>query len=302
MESHAKALGDIKVSVIIATMASSNRARLLVRAVESIRASSTTTVAIIVVVNGRENDAAVCNWLIAQPDVRYEYMEEPSLPKAILRGRSLVATEFFATLDDDDEYLPLAIDIRMHAMNADAATDIVVTNGYRMTENVDTVCYQDLVNVSGHPLQTLMVLPWLSSCNALYRTASVGSEYFENSHPYGEWTWLAFKLAIKRKKIISLDALTFRIHDTAVSLSKTLAYASAQRELLERMLGLSPPPDVVKLIGKKMGAIYHQFSNSSLKMGNRAQALQWHLRSLIKPGGFRYLSYSRHFFMRTRSD
>ena len=298
MESHVDALGDIRVSVIIATMASSARAGSLVRAVESIRASSILPIRIIVVVNGRRNDEQVCKWLRAQPDIHFEYMEQPSSPKAIARGRSLVATEFFSTLDDDDEYLPSAIDIRMHSMAGDFALDLVVTNGYLRSENIDTVCFQDFSNVSVQPLQTLMKMSWLNSGNALYRTISVGLEYFEDSHPYVEWTWLAFNLAIKNKKIKALDVPTFRINDTAGSLSKTHAYDNAQMKLLRRMLELSPPVDVAKLIHTKLGALYHQFSDSSLKAGNRIQALRWHLRSLVKPNGFKYISFSRHLLSR----
>ena len=179
-------------------------------------------------------------------------------------------------------------------MDSEPKADLLVTNGYRMVGDCDALVYSDLSRVSAEPLVNLMSFNWLSSCNALYRTASVDLKYFEDSHPYGEWTWLAFKLAIDHKVIISIEAPTFRIHDTVASLSKSDAYFEAYEQLFNRMLGLGPPREVVRLVRQKLGAQYHAYAAASTKKGDRIGALKWHLRSLAMPGGFRYLSFSRH--------
>ena len=100
------------VSVIIPTLASAQRAAPLQRAIGSIRLASREAVPILVVVNGPHFDPALCQWLLAQPDVRFQYQSVPSSPLAVWRGRQAVRTEFFATLDDDDELLPGTLDAR----------------------------------------------------------------------------------------------------------------------------------------------------------------------------------------------
>ena len=286
-----------KVNVIIPTMASHQRAPLLKRAIESIRKSTTLPIFIIVVVNGEKYDAEMCTWLKAQSDILFEYLKTPSLPKAILRGRELVGSEYFSTLDDDDEYLEGATDEKIHLMNSDPTIDFVISNGYRNVNGIDSLMYSNLANVSTHALKSLMEFNWLSSCNALYRTAAVEIKYFRESHPYAEWTWLAYKLAMEGKKIGVLEKTAFRINDTALSLSKSESYSSAYMPLFERMLACAPPSDIARLIHRKMGASWHDASDAAMKKGNRIEALKCHWRSLMEVGGMRYLSYSRYFFI-----
>src|SRR4051794_1682803 len=107
-----------QVSVIIPTMASSERATLLQRAISSIRASSLAPIQIIVVVNGGRFDFSVRDWLQTQPDVHIEWVLSASAPGAILRGRECVRTEFFSTLDDDDEYLPCTMERKISRLSA----------------------------------------------------------------------------------------------------------------------------------------------------------------------------------------
>jgi hypothetical protein len=285
---------EAAVSVIIPTMAATARAQLLPRAIDSVRRSSARPIHIIVVVNGNRFDNQMLHWLRMQPDIQCEYQETPSSPKAICRGRALVKTNFFSTLDDDDEYLDQATDIRLAAMESNPNIDLLISNGYRTTGGVDRACYHGLSGVPERPLQSLMEMPWLNSANALYRSASISAKYFEDSHSYAEWTWLAFNLAMESKKIMHLNTPTFRINDTVGSLSKTVAYDRAYESLFERMLDRTPPPDVAASIRRKQGALYHQLSDSSWQAGNRLEALKWHWRSLHQPGGLKYLAYSRH--------
>lgn len=282
------------ITTIIPTMASKARAASLKRAITSIRVASKQPVAIIVVVNGTRSDPEACAWLADQPDVRLEFDAKPSAANAMLRGRELVATPFFTSLDDDDEFTPGALDLRLAAMQSDTCPDIVVCNGLRRDSTGDTLCYDDLPSVPAAPLPALFRMPWLSSCNSLYRTASIDAHFFRNFHSFAEWTWLAYQFGVAGKKIAVIDTPTFVCNDTAGSLSKSNEYEMAYLSLYERMLSLAPPAPVADLIRRRIGSFWHDQSVTALRGGQRLDALRHHVRSLRQPGGLRYLGYSRY--------
>jgi glycosyltransferase involved in cell wall biosynthesis len=293
---------SIQVSVIIPTAASRQRAGSLKRAIESIRNSSRTPVQVIVVANGPSCDPGVCAWLKAQPDVKFDHQQTGSAPLATLRGRQLVRTEYFSTLDDDDEYIEGATDDKLRVMQADPTLDLVVADGFRHLDGVDIPMYPLLSEAARQPLHTLMRFNWLHNCNALYRSATVGAAFFEDSHPYGEWTWLAFKLMMANRRVGTLCKPTFRYFDTANSLSKSEAYRNAYLSLFERMLALSPPAVIARQLRRKMSSAWHDASMAALHKGHRLKAWQCHCKSLLLPGGLRYLASSRHFLVPMRAD
>lgn len=274
----------MRVTTIIPTTAQRPEIR---RAVESIRNASVEPVQIIAVVNGNHGDPQLCRWL--ESHVRVEYLPQPSLPKALLRGRELVDTPFFSFLDDDDEYLPGTLERRMQALESDA--DVAVTNGWRGAEQVF-----DMSGATDDPLAAVLTNVWLCNCNGLYRSRAVGAEYFADTHKFAEWTWLAFRLALDGKRIVTLDEPGFRVHDTPSSLSKSSAYRDAYLSLFERMLAMSPPAHVARLVRRRIGSDLHDRSVRALEQGARLDALKAHLRSLLHPGGMRYLAYSRRLF------
>lgn len=282
-----------EISVIIATMAAPERAQSLQRAIASVRAASTRPVQVIVVVNGARSEAGLLEWLGQQADVLLELAPEPSLPKAILRGRELVQTPYFATLDDDDEFLPGALDCRMQRMQQADQPALVVTNGIRRTAEGDRLTYSSMANIEQRPLPALFDFTWLQSCNGLYRSEAVGPDWFANYHAYAEWTWLAFSLAQAGKCIGVVDAPTYVNNDTPGSLSKSASYFAAYFALFQRMLAVRPPPNIEKLVRRRLGACLHEDSVRALAAGRRADAWLAHLRSLGQPGGLRFLSYTR---------
>ena len=275
-------------------MAAAERVESLKRAIRSIRLSSASPVKIIVVVNGDRSDAELMTWLRSEPDIHVHIQLVPSLPMAIQTGRSLVTTRFFSTLDDDDEYLAGSLDARLSELKRTPSADVLITNGYRRTDGKDSMCYRTLKFVPDNPLVALMEIPWLNSANALYRSSTIDIEYFQSSHPYAEWTWLAFNLATRNKRIVAIEQPTFRINDTAGSLSKSQQYELAYENLFKRMLAVCPHASVAKLLHAKLGRHYHYCANKQLLEGDRLGAMVWHLRSLMKPGGTRYLSFTRH--------
>lgn len=286
-----------QVSIIIATMAAAERASSLQRAIASVRAASSQPVQLIVVVNGNRRDPALLQWLSEQPDVQVAVSPPPSLPQALLRGRELVTTPYFGTLDDDDEFLPGTLDERLARLCAADQPDLVVSNGIRRSAEGDRQTYASLDNVQQQPLAALFQRTWLQSCNGLYRSTSVGPAFFADYHAYAEWTWLAFCLAQAGKRIAALDVLTYICHDTPGSLSKSPAYAAAYQDLYRRMMARRPPPDILNLVQRRLGASWHDVSVNALAEGRLLLAWKAHWQSLLAPGGSRYLAYSRRLLL-----
>lgn len=284
------------VSVIIPTMASPERAKLLLRAIGSIRASSLTPIRIIVVINGERFDLSVCDWLQAQPDVDIEWVPSASAPGAILRGRECVRTEFFSTLDDDDEYLPCTMERKISLLRANQKADVLISNAYISSNGSDRLFHQNLPEVAIDPLICLLRRNWLTSGNALFRTTSIGLRYFQGYHSYAEWTWLAFRLALDKKCIAIFNEAVCRHHDTYDSLSKSQEYIRSYIPLFQRMLECAPPPAAIKMIRRKISASHHDASVSALHAGRLWEAWRQHWNSLTQTGGLRYLPYTRHLF------
>jgi len=285
----------MRVSVIIPTMATPQRSVSLKRSIDSVRKSSRLPVCIIVVVNGDKYDRQLCDWLRLQSDIVLEMLPCPSLTGALLRGRELVDTEFFSTLDDDDEYLNGAIDKRIDFLDLNKCFDVVISNGYRNVAGSDSLWHPSLQSVQVDLIGSLMEANWLTSCNALYRSCAVDIDLFRDAHPYAEWTWMGYRLALAGVRIGADDVPTFRINDTPGSLSKSPEYYVAYLSLFKRMLEISPTPKVAKMISKKLGAALHHASDVALKSGDYSGALRLHLKSVFECGGWKYVMYTRYF-------
>ncbi|EIM63575.1 glycosyltransferase family A protein [Desulfobacter postgatei] len=284
-----------KISVIIPTLAEKKRVTSVKRCVQSVRKSSTSDIKIIAVVNGNRFDKELCSWLKSQKDITFNYVAKPSLPNAILKGREMVKTPFFSIIDDDDEFLPNAMDTRLTLIEDNAQVDLVVCNGYVNRGQIDKLAFNNLEDVEKDPLKNLLESNWLASCGALFRSDSFTPVFFTDYHTFAEWTWIAFKIAMEKKNIAILDEPTFRINDTPESLSKSLEYKAAYFDLFLRMLEKKPPHEIIKKIKMKMCSAYHAKSVSQLKAGKYRDAVILHFKSIFLPGGLRYLTYSRKF-------
>jgi len=285
---------DTYVSVIIATLAESKRADSLKRAIQSVRDSSTQhLISIIVVVNGNRFDKDTCRWLEAQPDVVLAQIAHGSLPAALAYGRQLVTTEYFGFLDDDDEYLPDSIDTKLAALLSSPDSDLVISNGLRNCNGLRTRFHESIGDVATAPLRALFDGNWLASCGALYRSASMEPTFCEDLHPYAEWTWLAYRVALAGKIIATVDTPCFVINDTPGSLSKSAAFRAGYLALYRRMLDAAPPAQIVTTIKQKRGAAWHDASVDALGKRQLLEALKYHLYSLTCPDGKRYLAYTR---------
>ncbi|MBU6995347.1 glycosyltransferase family 2 protein [Ferrovum myxofaciens] len=284
----------MSITVIIPTLCESSRRNLLLRAIESIQVQEQ-SVQILVVVNGQRFDSNLLETLKARSDIDVLQIFEGSSPKAQLIGRRHVSSEYFSFLDDDDEYLPGALDIRLSLLQQDITADLVVTNGFSSKNGNDRLTYSHMSNVKNYPLKALFQENWLASCNHLFRSSGVPTKYFEDPHPYTEWTWLAYRLALDGKKIIASDVPTFRYNDTPGSLSKSSIFIMSSITLYGRMLSLNPKSDIVKIIRKRLCNAWHNVSVFELKSGHRTKAILAHLRSLTCHwSGLKFTSYTRH--------
>jgi glycosyltransferase involved in cell wall biosynthesis len=289
------------VSVIIPTMAAAARARLLLGAIESLRQQSV-QVAPIVVVNGSRFDRDLVDHLKNQRDMRFFYREEGSQAHALLFGREMVDTPYFATLDDDDEYLPNAVAVRLGPLRDDPTVDVVVTNGYEQRGETAVIDYPDFAELSIDPLAALTRQNWLQPVNAMFRSSTITSEHFKGMPDYLEWTYLALRLAMTRK-IRFVNIPTYRMNrGTVESMSASWPFMLGQPKALRRLLELNPPPIVRKVLRRRLSATMHDISERFRQEGDMHQAWSYHLRSLVGRGGYRYLSYTRRLRLRHRAS
>lgn len=284
-----------RVDVIIPTTCVSQRWESLQRAIASVLSQRDAGVRVLVLVNGDRFDADRLAELRRRTDITVHYQKTGSLPLALQTGRTLVRSPFFAFLDDDDEYLEEALALRLQPLLDDPSLDFAVTSGLKNEGGADRVAIRrlDAARINAHPLRSLAVENWLASCGGLFRSSRIGVDYFDGVTKFYEWTLLAYKLALDRRMVF-IDRPTWRVHDSADSLSKSTEYRLAEVEVLREILALGLPADVHGELRRRIGAAHHDLSEYALTCGRRVDAWKHHLMSLSHPGGLRYLSYSRH--------
>jgi glycosyltransferase involved in cell wall biosynthesis len=281
-------------TIIICTLAITERGRSLARAIASVRTHNAVVPSVLVVVNGDRYDPTLLATLKARGDIDVLQIPEKSLGAAIAAGRRAVRTPFFGFLDDDDEYLPGAIDVRLALLESNPHAGVAVTNGLRSINGVDEVIMQHINLVTADPLTAVFHEQWLASCSALYRAAVVPAEMFENIARYLEWTWLAFVMASAHTQVVTADVPTFRIFDTENSESKSDAYLIAHIAIFERMLGLTNNQAVRANLKERIRGDWHYRCVVALGRGARLEAWRCHWRSLTCSGGWRYLLFTRY--------
>lgn len=287
----------MRVTVIIPTLCEKSRSQALLRAIESIHNASEEKVRLLIVVNGQRFDPELLECLKGRDDLDVIQIAEGSLTAAHLIGRQAVSTEFFSFLDDDDEYMPMALDVRLSLFGNNPDLDVVVTNGFSCGGGGERLTYSRLSLIGDNPLYELFQENWLHNCNHLFRSASVPIGYFENPHPYMEWTWLGFRLAIDGKKILAVNVPTFKYNNTPGSLSKSTKFVASRIGLYQRMLGSPVKRDISNLIKKRLCSAWHDLSVAELQSGNRGAAFSAHIRCLMSHiDGMKYLSYTRYFW------
>ena len=285
-----------RVTVIIPTTCEAKRAHAIRRGVEGVLAQEGVEVTLVMVVNGQRFDEELLASLSADPRLSVHRLEEPSYPAACRYGRTLVHTEYFAYLDDDDEFLPGALAARVAPMLADPSVDFVATNGYLEVGGVETIAYTPSPRIEQEPLEELLRANWMQPCGHLFRSASVTLDDFDGRTKYYEWTLLAFKLS-QRLKLRFLDVPTYRKHDSPESLYKSPGVVEGAVVVLDMLAAMNTKPSLRPTLARLRGAALHAISDFHRAAGNSGKAWRYHAASLVHPRGWKYLPYTRHLLV-----
>lgn len=285
------------LTIIIPTTCRPERTESLLNAIASIERTAPASTAVLVAINGAHVDEASAASLAERSNLRVVRFTKGSLAETMARALQLVTTDFFGFLDDDDEFLEDGLRKRLEALRSHGDADFVLSNGWRCSAGHDEPYLQYLDRVQEDPLQWFFVENWLPSCGATFRRSSVEISLFEDYHSYAEWSWLAFRLAMSGKRMLTLNIPTFRVHiDTPASESKSRAYKLSYIALYERMLAAQPPARVRSILRRRLAQAHHDTSQEWLAEGNRVRALRHHFKSLATPFGWRFIFYTRHIF------
>ena len=292
----------MQTSIVIASALRCERAATIKAAIDSVLNQQPQPAIPILVANGPTIDPELFRYYKNHADVRFFYQEEAHLPAAIRFGRQQVDTPFFGFLDDDDIYLPHAVETRRVALEDahNGRFDVAVTNGWCQTDDSIAPCYHSMREFAVDPLASLIQHNWLTSCGALYRTETIGLDYFDGFSKYIEWTVTAFRLSIDRK-IAFVDDFTYRIDRrySDISLSRSPEYYAGVLSGLKNIAGFELPKHIRKAVLKKYGATLHNVSVNHLRQRNISQAWKRHIESLSQPYGVRYLSYTARLALAT---
>jgi glycosyltransferase involved in cell wall biosynthesis len=290
---------DVAVSVIVPTNALAHRRALIWRAINSILDQAEICAVPVVIVNGPARDRDVTSELQADRRLRVHIVEEAGLPNALQVGRRLVDTRWFAELDDDDLLLPEALASRVEALIESSDRDCVVTNGYRRSQGRDTLHITDMNLVARDPIGAFWDRNWLLPGSYLCRTDRVGADVFDGMPKALECSYIALRLATSyRIKFLSRPTVIWN-EDTPDSLSKSREWLFSGAMAHERLLALDLPRRARRKLLERITCDFHDASDLCLREGDQREAWRWHLRSLIRPGGHRYLPYTRRLLWAT---
>ncbi|GGX49794.1 glycosyltransferase family A protein [Saccharospirillum salsuginis] len=289
------------VNVIIPTLAKAERADSLLHSLDILRHQVNVRAQPIIVINGQQYDPDLSRSLKADPDLKVLEIDTPSVSQARFVGRQHVNTEFFTFLDDDDEFTQDALSLRLLPLKNDPELDAVVTNGFvrKLDNHLLTSIFKSFPSGTTSPATALVNENWLASCGGLFRTSTIGEQYFKDLKDYFEWTSLAFELA-KHARIHFLDHKTFIVNQTPASLSQSLEYKLEEPELLKSIIGCQSLPkketDILKL---RLSSTYNRLANHFLKDGKMQRSLYYHYKCTVASRhGWTYTPWLRHFVRR----
>ncbi len=283
--------GAPDISIIMPTLACRERAGSLVRAIDTVVSQGGARGIPLVVVNGGGAAPEVLEHLRRRADIRLTRLEEASLPAALRAGRAMVDTPYFAVLDDDDELMPAALQIRLEVLAEAPGADVAVTNGFLEGFGRRELNIADFGRIQADPLRMLLVQHWLPPCAGLFRTSAVTAEFFEGM-PQREWTYLALRLALSLKIGFAARPTFVYRTDTLGSLSKSRGYCLAGPAAIARMLELALPGDVRAVLRVRLASDLHAASSYELAAGNYRAAWRWHFKTLAQSSGWRHVPYT----------
>jgi glycosyltransferase involved in cell wall biosynthesis len=281
------------VTIVMPTLATAARGPYLRKAIDSVLSQAHVRAVPLVVANGDDCDPGMLRWLESNPDIRYLRIAPASMPDALYAGWQAVDTRYCGELDDDDELLPRALELRMRAFAETPDADAVVTDGIVRGAAGDTGGFDDFDCIVADPLRSLVAAAWLLPGAALLRHDRIDASVFADIPPYLEWTYISLRLSLEYQVKFLPDKTVLHHVDLPFSIDRSSAATLARAGSMRRLLALALPPDVRRALQAKQTQAIHNAAVDCLARGQGADAWRWHLRSLTGRGGWRYLSYTR---------
>lgn len=287
---------EARVEVIIATTAEPKRADSLLKAINSIFKQKSISARPLVVVNGSRCDKNLCAHLESMQNIKLIYDPKPSAPNAHRVGRMAVTAEYFGFLDDDDLFLPNALEAAVNELDARKDISLYISNGYRSSPAGMDLMFTSLHPFSDNPAESILANNWMASCAGIFRSDDVGVTYFEDYSDYMEWTVVGFKIA-QRLNIFFSDEPRYVINVTEGSVSQTEKYVLGCVHALAKIEKYAQNAKLKKLIKRKYSSALHDAAELLLNNGKVKEAFRFHLKSLFVGGGIRYMTFTRFFIL-----
>lgn len=286
-----------EVTIVIPTLATAQRGPYLKQAIASILAQANAKPTPLVIANGSRCDPDVLRWLQRNRDIRFLRLDAASMPNALYEGWKRVDTRYFGELDDDDELLPGALDVRLRAFRASPTIDAVVTNGIVRGESGDHPGIENFDSVVENPLRSVVDAPWLLPGAALFSRERIDESVFADIPAHLEWTYLALRLSLEYTVRFLPDKTVLHRVDLPFSTDRSFGALVCRARSIPRLLALDLPLDVRIALERKQTNACHSVAAAQLTKGRIGDAWSWHLKSLLGRGGWRYLNYTRKLLL-----
>jgi hypothetical protein len=282
-----------EVTVLIPTRAATERETSLRQAVESVLCQEGVSARVLLLLNGAENEPQLSASRLTDLRLTILRRRDANLPAALQQGARAVETPWFAALDDDDELLPGALKLRLHALARHPDRLVVAGNGYRRDDGVDTLHVANGEPIRTDPLRALLDRNWLLPGSWLCRTTPATTAIFDHMPRHLECTYLAIRFAALGMIWIDDPTVVYNVN-TPLSARQSRAYVEGQAEALRHILELELPDYARRELTSRIAAAHHRAANLSLAKGELKEALRCHLATLRSPGGWRHLPFARH--------
>jgi Glycosyl transferase family 2 len=225
----------------------------------------------------------IMEWLATQPAVQVIRLASPGPGLARRVGAELVETDFMSFLDDDDEYLPDSLRIRVEYLDAHADINALITNGLLCEGSQESRLIPPLASLSSDPVVRALQHGWQAGMLTLRR----GKVDLSALHPvlgHHEWTYTAICLASTNSLAVH-DVPTFRYYKTPGSLSQTADHVLAEPIFWAHALKALAGSRYERLARRRMGQAFHDVAALHYRNGDFRSAVRHHLAGLQCPGG-----------------
>jgi glycosyltransferase involved in cell wall biosynthesis len=298
---------NLPITIMIPTTAKRRRRDFLQRSIDSALTQSGVCVSVLVIANGNQCDENLLSELGRTPGVTVIREPVASLPRALEIGRNNIDTPMFGEIDDDDQFLPSALRALLDGFGQNTDADVVVGKAVlRHNHAADTMSIADIEQVRDDPLEALLRSNWLVPGSGLFRSDRVPPTVFVGIPKFLEWTFLAAVLCLNHKIAFVPDAVVVHHVGLPFSMDTSAEMPFERIEGIKKILSLPLPEETRCGFRRKLASAYHHCSDLCLNKREFAAALGLHINSLIHPGGWRYLPYTRqllaliHHLSRTR--